>query len=126
MKLERIVALVPMRHDSKRVPGKNYRSMCGKPLYAHIIKTLLNCPEIAEVVVDTDGGIVDQNKFRHPNQIIGVDKLLGRYKAQVRNHADLTVLSPLRYRLFAGLSGPSFIGVGADNKKCIRMFFNNL
>ena len=54
MKLERIVALVPMRHDSKRVPGKNYRSMCGRPLYAHIIKTLLNCPEISEVVVDTD------------------------------------------------------------------------
>jgi len=23
MKLEKIVALVPMRHDSKRVPGKN-------------------------------------------------------------------------------------------------------
>ncbi len=54
MKLEKIVALVPMRHDSKRVPGKNYRPMCGKPLYAHIIETLLRCPEIAEVVVDTD------------------------------------------------------------------------
>ena len=54
MKLEKIVALVPMRHDSKRVPGKNYRPMCGKPLYAHIIETLLSCPEIAEVVVDTD------------------------------------------------------------------------
>jgi CMP-N-acetylneuraminic acid synthetase len=54
MKLEKIVALVPMRHDSKRVPGKNYRPMCGKPLYAHIIETLLSCSEIAEVVVDTD------------------------------------------------------------------------
>jgi len=42
MKLEKIVALVPMRHDSKRVPGKNYRPMCGKPLYAHIIETLLS------------------------------------------------------------------------------------
>jgi CMP-N-acetylneuraminic acid synthetase len=54
MKLEKIVALVPMRHDSKRVPGKNYRLMCGKPLYAHIIETLLSCPEIDQVVVDTD------------------------------------------------------------------------
>jgi len=58
MKLEKIVALVPMRHDSKRVPGKNYRPMCGKPLYAHIIETLLDCPEIAEVVVDTDSPII--------------------------------------------------------------------
>jgi CMP-N-acetylneuraminic acid synthetase len=54
MKLEKIVALVPMRHDSKRVPGKNYRFMCGKPLYAHVIETLISCPEIDQVVVDTD------------------------------------------------------------------------
>lgn len=54
MKLEKIVALVPMRHDSKRVPGKNYRTMCGKPLYAHIIETLLAVPEIDRIVVDTD------------------------------------------------------------------------
>ena len=54
MKLEKIVALVPMRHDSKRVPGKNYRPMCGKPLYAHIIETLLSVESISQVVVDTD------------------------------------------------------------------------
>ena len=58
MTLKRIVALVPMRHDSKRVLGKNYRPMCGKPLYAHIIETLLSCPEIAEVVVDTDSPVI--------------------------------------------------------------------
>lgn len=50
----RLVALVPMRHHSQRVPGKNYRPLAGKPLYRHIIETLLACPEIAEVVVDTD------------------------------------------------------------------------
>jgi CMP-N-acetylneuraminic acid synthetase len=49
-----IVALVPMRHISERVPGKNYREMAGKPLYFHILTTLKDTPEIAEVVVDTD------------------------------------------------------------------------
>lgn len=57
-KLTRIAALVPMRHSSERVPGKNYRELAGKPLYAHIIGTLLDCPEIAEVVVDTDSPII--------------------------------------------------------------------
>jgi CMP-N-acetylneuraminic acid synthetase len=52
--LPRIVALVPMRHTSERVPGKNYREMAGKPLYFHILTTLKDTPEIAEVVVDTD------------------------------------------------------------------------
>jgi len=49
-----IVALVPMRHHSQRVPGKNYRPLGGKPLYQHVIETLLACPEIDRVVVDTD------------------------------------------------------------------------
>ena len=52
--MKNIVALVPMRHDSQRVLGKNYRSLAGKPLFHHIIGTLLACPEIFEVVVDTD------------------------------------------------------------------------
>lgn len=50
----RLIALVPMRHHSQRVPGKNYRYLAGKPLYQHIIETLLAVPEVDEVVVDTD------------------------------------------------------------------------
>ena len=69
MKLERIVALVPMRHDSKRVPGKNYRPMCGKPLYAHIIETLLKCPEISEVVVDTDSPTIKEGLAKDYPQV---------------------------------------------------------
>ena len=58
MTLDKIVALVPMRHDSVRVVGKNYRPICGKPLYAHIIETLLACPEIDSILVDTDSPVV--------------------------------------------------------------------
>ena len=49
-----IVALVPMRHHSQRVPGKNYRPLAGRPLFHHIIETLLAVPEINQIVVDTD------------------------------------------------------------------------
>ena len=52
--LPRIVALVPMRHHSERIPGKNFRDLAGKPLYSYILEKLLACPEISEVVVDTD------------------------------------------------------------------------
>ena len=50
----KIIALVPMRHHSQRVPQKNYRPLGGKPLFHHIIETLQSVPEIAQVVVDTD------------------------------------------------------------------------
>ena len=43
-----------MRHHSQRVPGKNFRMLAGKPLYQHIIETLLSVPEIGQVLVDTD------------------------------------------------------------------------
>lgn len=49
-----VAALVPMRHHSQRVPGKNYRPLAGKPLYQHIIETLLAVPEINTIMVDTD------------------------------------------------------------------------
>jgi len=40
----KVVALVPMRHHSVRVPGKNYRLIAGRPLFHHILTTLQNCP----------------------------------------------------------------------------------
>jgi CMP-N-acetylneuraminic acid synthetase len=52
--MSKLVALVPMRHHSQRVPGKNYRLLAGKPLYQYIIETLLAVSEIDEIVVDTD------------------------------------------------------------------------
>lgn len=52
--MSKIVALVPMRHHSQRVSGKNYRLLAGRPLYQHIIDSLLSCPEIEQIVVDTD------------------------------------------------------------------------
>jgi CMP-N-acetylneuraminic acid synthetase len=50
----KIITLVPMRHTSVRVPQKNYRLLAGKPLFHHIINTLLKVPEISAVMVDTD------------------------------------------------------------------------
>jgi CMP-N-acetylneuraminic acid synthetase len=51
-------ALVPMRHHSERVPGKNFRLMAGRPLYAYILETLLACRSVSLIVVDTDSPII--------------------------------------------------------------------
>jgi CMP-N-acetylneuraminic acid synthetase len=60
-----------MRHHSQRVPGKNYRPLAGKPLYQHIIETLLAVPEISTVVVDTDSGLVmDGLRHNFPQVVI--------------------------------------------------------
>jgi CMP-N-acetylneuraminic acid synthetase len=69
--MTKIIALVPMRHNSQRVPGKNYRSLAGKPLYRHIIETLLTAPEIDRVVVDTDSApVIDGLRRDFPQVLI--------------------------------------------------------
>jgi CMP-N-acetylneuraminic acid synthetase len=54
----KLVAIVPMRHSSERVIGKNYRDFAGKPLFHHIILALLECELIDKVVIDTDSEII--------------------------------------------------------------------
>lgn len=51
---KRIVALLPMKANSERVRGKNFRDFCGKPLFQWILDTLLEVKEIDQVVINTD------------------------------------------------------------------------
>ena len=63
--MSKLVAFVPMRHHSQRVPGKNYRLLAGKPLFHHIVETLLAVPEIAEIHVDTDSEPIMEGLRQH-------------------------------------------------------------
>lgn len=54
----KIFALVPMRHHSERVPGKNYRPFADLPLYHHILNTLQAVPELDGIMVDTDSPVI--------------------------------------------------------------------
>jgi CMP-N-acetylneuraminic acid synthetase len=69
-----LVALVPMRHHSQRVPGKNYRILAGKPLFHHVVETLLAVPEIGEVVVDTDSATIIDGLHQHFPQVQVIDR----------------------------------------------------
>ena len=60
-----IAALVPMRHNSERVKGKNYRTLGGKPLYHHVVENLLACPQITQVVIDTDSPTITEDAATH-------------------------------------------------------------
>jgi CMP-N-acetylneuraminic acid synthetase len=63
-----------MRHHSQRVPGKNYRPLAGKPLFHHILETLLDVPEIDQVVVDTDSEPVMDGLRQHFPQVAVIER----------------------------------------------------
>jgi CMP-N-acetylneuraminic acid synthetase len=49
-----LVALLPMKAHSERVPGKNFRDFCGKPLFRWILDTLFGLEEIERIIINTD------------------------------------------------------------------------
>jgi CMP-N,N'-diacetyllegionaminic acid synthase len=49
-----LLAIIPARGGSKGVPGKNLRSIAGKPLIAWSIEQALAAKSVSEVVVTTD------------------------------------------------------------------------
>lgn len=51
---EKYLAIVTARSGSKRLPGKNVRDLCGKPLFVWSVLAGLACPGIARTIVSTD------------------------------------------------------------------------
>ena len=50
----KLVALLPMKANSNRVKGKNFRDLAGKPLFRWILDTLLSIEMIDQVIINTD------------------------------------------------------------------------
>ena len=48
------IAIIPARGGSKRIPKKNIKEFCGKPLIAYSIETALNSKLFEKVLVSTD------------------------------------------------------------------------
>jgi CMP-N-acetylneuraminic acid synthetase len=66
---KKVVALLPMKANSQRVKGKNFKMLAGKPLFRWILDELLSVDEIAKVVINTDArellrqnGVVDTDR----------------------------------------------------------------
>ena len=51
---KRVVALLPMKANSERVRGKNFRVFNGKPLFQWVLSALLEVEEIDQIVINTD------------------------------------------------------------------------
>lgn len=49
-----MVAIIPARGGSKGLPGKNIKSLCGKPLIVYTIEAAIKAKEIDKVIVTTD------------------------------------------------------------------------
>lgn len=69
--MTKVVAILPMKANSERVKGKNFKDFCGKPLCKWIIDTLDSMPMVDTILINTDArdileshGIVTSGKVQ--------------------------------------------------------------
>ena len=54
------IAIIPARGGSKRIPRKNIKEFCGKPILAYSIEAALNSKLFDEVMVSTDNNEIKE------------------------------------------------------------------
>ena len=75
MTKQKIVALLPMKANSERVKGKNFKIFNGKPLFRWTLDTLLAIKEIDQVVINTDArDILAENGLVETDRIVIRDR----------------------------------------------------
>ena len=110
----KVVAIIPARAGSKRLPGKNKRMLAGKPLIAWTIEQAIDCSFIDEIIItsnDVDvlkmgyGTYQDKRCIvkKRPEFLCEDDSLLNEVILyELQNYDDLTTVillqptSPLR------------------------------
>ena len=53
-----VCVIIPIKHISERVPGKNYRDFNGEPLFTIILNTVLKSNLVDKIVIDTNSQLV--------------------------------------------------------------------
>jgi len=71
----KIVALLPMKGNSERIPNKNLKIFQGKPLYHIIMETLLKSKYISKIIINTDSvRIKNDVKNSFQNKVLIIDR----------------------------------------------------
>ena len=60
-----MVAIIPARGGSKRIPGKNIKEFCGKPMIAHAIQAAKDSVLFEHIIVSTDDHEVSRVAKEH-------------------------------------------------------------
>ncbi len=133
--MRNILAIIPARGGSKRLPGKNIKKLCGTPLIGYTIQAAVNSPGINKIVVSTNDDEVAAQVKAYPQArvILRPDELATDEAKTITAmthavkfleendayHADLVVLlqltCPLREKGFIDQAVEMLLSAGADS-----------
>lgn len=127
MNQPRILAIIPARGGSKGLPGKNIRSLCGKPLIDYSINAALKSKYVAKTLVTSDSEqILDRAAYlgatplQRPSELAqdssSIESVLVHAIKSLKEQYDVLVLlqptSPLRNHLDVDAAILKFLSSG--------------
>ncbi|MEN6390249.1 MAG: acylneuraminate cytidylyltransferase family protein [Syntrophomonas sp.] len=65
-----LYAIITARGGSKRLPGKNIKMLCGKPLIAYSIEAALNCSYVKRCIVSTEDPKIKEVSLQYGAEVI--------------------------------------------------------
>lgn len=125
--LNKIIALLPMKAHSERVPNKNIRNFCGRPLYHWVMESLLNSKYVVEVIINTDGEWIAEDARSHFGRV----RIINRPEA-IRG--DFVSMNDIIAYDISQVQGEHFLQTHSTNPllttatidKAIECYFENL
>lgn len=126
---KKVVATMPMKGHSSRVPGKNMRSLCGNPMYHWVVKALLKVDEIEKIMINTDSDEIIEDATR----AFGAERVVV-YKRPEFLIGDFVSMNPLIKYDMDKAGGEHFLQTHATNplltsetiSRAINLYFNSL
>lgn len=122
-KKKKVVAIIPIKTISKRVKGKNFKKINGKPLYELTLKKLKYC-NFDEVYVDTDSDEIKDycasNKINIINRLRSLSKNSANGNDLLNYHASI-IEADIYFQLF--ITAP-LLKIKTINN-CIKILKNN-
>lgn len=124
----KLIALLPMKGHSERVPNKNMRDFNDRPLYHAIMHTLLKSKYIEKVVINTDSEIITEDaKKNFGESVIIIDR-----PKEIQG-GDVSMNVIINYDL-SKVNGDHFLQTHSTNPllrvetldKAIETYFENL
>ncbi|MDC0383191.1 hypothetical protein OAM61_01705, partial [Schleiferiaceae bacterium] len=75
------ILYIPIKYESERVPGKNFKLLAGKPLYSYIFDTIIESEFFDDVFIDFDSKMArsnvelpkEFNYYFRPERLLGND-----------------------------------------------------